>query len=113
MFKQVRREVAKISDGGQIPWESSSLTGDFVFNGSAPAAAPVAAQENQVAGSTDREALFWQSIESGGKAADFEDYLERYPNGMFVTVATRRLASLTGADRDCTDLSGRRCCHPA
>lgn len=31
VFKQVRIEVADASAGTQIPWESSSLTGDFIF----------------------------------------------------------------------------------
>ncbi len=31
MFKQVRVEVSERSNGQQVPWESSSLTGDFVF----------------------------------------------------------------------------------
>ena len=31
VFKSVRREVAKATRDGQIPWESSSMTGDFYF----------------------------------------------------------------------------------
>jgi hypothetical protein len=31
VFKNVRREVAKATRDGQIPWESSSMTGDFYF----------------------------------------------------------------------------------
>ena len=31
VFKEVRIAVAEASGGAQIPWESSSLTGDFVF----------------------------------------------------------------------------------
>ena len=37
VFKRVRIRVAEESNGMQIPWESSSLTADFVFN---PAAEP-------------------------------------------------------------------------
>lgn len=32
VFKKVRIEVMKESDGKQVPWESSSLTGDFFFS---------------------------------------------------------------------------------
>lgn len=32
VFKEVRKKVSHASRGQQIPWESSSLTGDFVFN---------------------------------------------------------------------------------
>ena len=31
VFKQVRINVAKASGDNQIPWESSSMTGDFYF----------------------------------------------------------------------------------
>lgn len=43
VFKNVRREVARATRDNQIPWESSSLTGDFYFlpGGRVPAAAPV------------------------------------------------------------------------
>ncbi len=30
-FKEVRKAVSKLSDGKQIPWDSSSLSGDFYF----------------------------------------------------------------------------------
>ena len=47
VFKQVRIKVAAASDGRQIPWDSSSLTADFVFNptpgGQAPAEVSLAA----------------------------------------------------------------------
>lgn len=31
LFKRVRRGVMKATEGNQVPWESSSLTGDFYF----------------------------------------------------------------------------------
>lgn len=33
VFKRVRAAVSRSSNGEQIPWESSSLTGDFYFSG--------------------------------------------------------------------------------
>ena len=35
VFKQVRKSVRNLTQGRQTPWESSSLTGDFYFTGSA------------------------------------------------------------------------------
>jgi uncharacterized caspase-like protein len=32
VFKRTRREVEDVTDGDQVPWESSSLLGDFYFN---------------------------------------------------------------------------------
>jgi hypothetical protein len=37
VFKQVRIRVQRQSKGSQVPWESSSLTGDFYFAGEPPA----------------------------------------------------------------------------
>ena len=31
-FKRVRNQIRQASKGAQIPWESSSLTGEFIFN---------------------------------------------------------------------------------
>src|SRR6185437_11050093 len=49
VFKHVRVAVAQRSHGAQTPWESSSLTGDFVFNPPAPPAAAPAPQAAMVA----------------------------------------------------------------
>ncbi|HMV03914.1 MAG TPA: caspase family protein [Accumulibacter sp.] len=46
VFKNVRREVAKATRDGQIPWESSSMTGDFYFM---PVARPSAASVQPIA----------------------------------------------------------------
>lgn len=42
MFKQVRMDVAKVTKNLQIPWEHSSLMGDFSFAGAAQTASPAA-----------------------------------------------------------------------
>jgi hypothetical protein len=38
------------------------------------------------------ETMFWSSIRGGGDSADFESYLQRYPNGQFAEIARARLA---------------------
>lgn len=43
VFKQVRRAVTRATDNAQVPWEASSLTGDFVFTSAPIAAALIAA----------------------------------------------------------------------
>jgi hypothetical protein len=89
VFKRVRVNVARRSNGSQTPWESSSLTGDLVINvtvnvtPAAVTAPPVAA---------DREALFWMSIKDGADPAAFEAYLNQYPQGTFAALARQRLA---------------------
>jgi len=95
VFKRVRLDVTAETQNQQTPWESSSLTGDFVFNAAAPppaALAPAAQQAPVVA--SDREALFWDSIKDSRRPEDFADYLARYPNGEFAGLARRRVEDL-------------------
>jgi hypothetical protein len=88
VFKRVRAGVRQASDGRQIPWESTSLEGDFFFR-------PGAGFEAQggVAGGADLavEMAFWDSIKDSDSAADYRAYLDKYPNGQFVALARNRL----------------------
>jgi hypothetical protein len=43
------------------------------------------------------DALFWQSIQTSKDPADFEDYLARYPDGAFASLAKGRLTDLQAA----------------
>jgi TPR repeat protein len=49
VFKQVRTQVMKDSKGQQVPWDSSSLTGDFWFQPAAASALPTAPAALQAA----------------------------------------------------------------
>ena len=94
VFKRVRRRVADATADQQVPWESSSLTGDFYFVRSAQAAQGV--PEGRAA---DAELLFWQSIRESRDAGDFSAYLKKYPNGQFADIAKNRLKALAGSKR--------------
>ncbi|MDK9723540.1 MAG: S41 family peptidase [Sterolibacteriaceae bacterium MAG5] len=83
VFKRVRRQVADATADQQVPWESSSLTGDFYFAGAADAGK-----------SSDAELLFWQTIKQSTDIEDFNAYLRRYPNGQFVDIAKIRIRKL-------------------
>lgn len=90
VFKKVRVAVSKASGDAQIPWESSSLTGDFYFQAPARSAATVGATPSV-------ELYFWDSIKSSTDPADFNAYLKKYPNGDFADLARNRIASLQSA----------------
>ena len=51
------------------------------------------------AGTGGLEVVFWQSVVNSTNPADFEAYLEQFPNGVFRTLAQNRLAALSGAAR--------------
>lgn len=109
VFKRVRARVAEQSDNRQMPWESSSLLGDFVFNpvaaespatGLASGAVPTQSDDD-----IDEEVVFWNSIRDSDSTASFEEYLDNYPGGMFANLASDKLRSLR-MERGCGDLSG-------
>ncbi|HYB58402.1 MAG TPA: SH3 domain-containing protein, partial [Alphaproteobacteria bacterium] len=68
----------------------------------APAEASATAAPSAAAaptGTSDREVelAFWKSIKDSTIAADFEAYLEKYPNGDFAAVARNRIAAMKAA----------------
>jgi hypothetical protein len=80
VFKRVRAEVARVTGDNQVPWEASSLTGDFYFAIARGAGAGVRRTEAApAAADTEAELLFWQSVKDSQDIADFEAYLKQYP----------------------------------
>ena len=88
VFRRVTAEVAKDTGGKQVPWVSSSLTGDFSFRPDASA---------PKAGSPAHDRAFWDSVKDSRSAEELKAYLEQFPNGMFATLARARLKSLAAA----------------
>ena len=54
----------------------------------------VRAASHPVTASPEQENLFWQSIMNSANPADFESYLEQFPNGVFRSLAQNRLKAL-------------------
>jgi hypothetical protein len=77
----VRREVLRETGNRQVPWDHSSLTGQFYFT--APAATATTPETSQ----PNLELAFWDSIKSEKNPRLFEAYLNRYPNGTFAEIA--------------------------
>jgi hypothetical protein len=100
VFKQVRANVARITNDNQIPWESSSLTGDFYFRNRLPAAATVAAtaSASSASGTAPDPALielaYWDGVKSSSDIEAFRSYLDHYPEGQFAAIARIRIREL-------------------
>jgi len=100
VFKRVRANVVRKSNEAQIPWESSSLTGDFFFKapqvGSAPAVAiqpaPAPADPAVI------ELAYWDGVKDSREAEAFKTYLDQYPDGRFAALAKVRMREL-GAEQ--------------
>jgi Caspase domain len=80
VFKRVRLQVRKASNGAQIPWEATSLEDDFVFNSGIKKT--VKLTEAQVAKEFDTEKADWDKIKNSKNADDFYAYLSKYPSGL-------------------------------
>jgi hypothetical protein len=87
VFKQVRSNVRRDSQGKQIPWESTSLEGDFYFTApSVPPVDPVLAVE----------VALWDAVKNSNVAVELRAYLSRYPAGKYAAAAKARLLKLNG-----------------
>ena len=84
VFKRTRVAVKQASGGRQIPWESTSLEGDFYFaQGSGATAGPATV-------SLDDE--LWQLVGDAGHPSAYRAYLEKFPDGKYAAQA-RTLAA--------------------
>lgn len=96
VFKRVRAGVLRVTGGEQVPWSSSSITGNFAF----------VEAEDDGSGGVNRDTIgglydeleLWSSIERGDDPDGLRAYLDRYPAGSFAQLAQVRLANLEEGD---------------
>lgn len=95
VFRRVTSAVARVTRGEQVPWVSSSLTGDFRFRPAVavstavpPVPSPAAASANFAPA---MELAFWDTIKHSQNPADFREYLAQFPNGRFAGLARIRM----------------------
>jgi uncharacterized caspase-like protein len=99
VLTRVRQSVIETTKGKQVPWDSSSLTGDFYF-ASGPAKPPATTPppvSSTPPPATDSEGLFWQSIKDSSNIAHFKAYLARWPEGVFAALAKIKIEELEKA----------------
>src|SRR3984957_10374966 len=107
VIHDVRNQVVQLArsvDHFQTPGYYSQFTGDFYFiapSASQAAAATLAATGSQPAGPDPRqiELAYWESIKDSRDAADFQDYLRKYPRGEFAGLAANRAKSVSAIQR--------------
>ena len=96
---EVRKQVMADTNGKQVPWDSSSLTGRFSFKIEGPAATtPETAQTPpaSTAGQDPRVAdmAAWLAAQGSSDPQDYEVYLQQHPNGLYARQARQRIEAL-------------------
>jgi len=95
VFKSVRVSVMDRTGERQVPWEASSLTGDFYFVEGSGAAASGQQIAAATAGDAGVEIEYWRSISDSVSPDAFRGYLTRYPDGLFAAIAEERIDRLS------------------
>ena len=99
MFKRVREGVERETRRLQTPWDSSSLKGDFVFNGTGASKAVASSGGPSADATLQIEREFWISVRDSNRAEDIRAYLDKYPTGNFAALARNRLDALVRPSR--------------
>jgi hypothetical protein len=94
ILKRVRIAVILETNSAQVPWEKSSLVGNFYFTTGdiRVEARDSAVPDRQTA--VDVEQEFWLSIKGSDRISDWQLYLDEYPAGRFVAIARLRIEQL-------------------
>ena len=97
VFKQVRSNVRRESQGKQTPWEVTSLEGEFYFK---PPVTPAQITKQEVDSSSHAaanatvETALWEAVKNSTLTVEIRAYLGRYPTGRYAAAARNRLAQL-------------------
>ncbi|MER8549063.1 MULTISPECIES: caspase domain-containing protein [unclassified Mesorhizobium] len=91
----VRRDVLEATDGKQVPWDNSSLTGDVILQ-------PLSGNTAVTAGAKggDVEVAYWETIKEKTDKRFFEAYLRQYPSGAFAALASLKIDEIEQAATD-------------
>jgi carboxyl-terminal processing protease len=105
VFRNVRKNVLKATNQKQVPWDSWSLTDPYYFVPPSASPQPLALpgptvnqpeSAPQVAGVDPKQLdlTYWTSIQNSTDPADFQAYLDQFPNGVYAKLAANRLKAL-------------------
>lgn len=101
VFKRVRSSVSAKSGDAQMPWDSSSMTGEFYFKpGSGTQVASLVPVPTPTHSSRTRktkeeiEQGSWESAKNSNAIEAIQEYLKQYPKGAYAGQARILIASL-------------------
>jgi hypothetical protein len=97
----VRKQVMAETNGKQVPWDSSSLTGSFSFKveGTVTIAPqdrsrPPTPADSQQPDSTALELAVWNAIKASKDPEPFKRFVKEFPNGIFEPAARERIETI-------------------
>ncbi len=85
VFKRVRLAVRRASQGAQIPWESTSLEGDFSFLGE------TRRELNREQKEFEADLAAWSKLREATTPEPLEAFIRQRPSGKFAELAQHRL----------------------
>jgi hypothetical protein len=95
VMTRVRQTVIAATNGAQVPWDHSSLTEDVYLLAPRPAEPPEPPPPPPPAFDPRQADLaFWESVKDSREPRAIEEYLRRFPDGIFAGLATLRLEDL-------------------
>ncbi len=94
LMRRVRRDVIDKTSGRQVPWNNSSLTGDFFFVEKGAVGAQPADIPRVQAPRRNEAAEAWATIQNTNSVAVLKAYLNRYSTGIYADLARARLSEL-------------------
>ncbi|RWE37995.1 MAG: hypothetical protein EOS78_14690 [Mesorhizobium sp.] len=91
----VRRDVLAATEGKQVPWENSSLTGEVVLKPLATEPKAASAPTSQSAPPDNAvELAYWATIKDSTDKSFFEAYLQQFPDGVFAALARLKIDAI-------------------
>ncbi|MDX8433294.1 caspase domain-containing protein [Mesorhizobium abyssinicae] len=92
----VRRDVLAATEGKQVPWENSSLTGEVILKPIQKEQPPPATSSVPPSSAPDNavELAYWATIKDSTEKAFFEAYLQQYPAGAFAALAELKIQAI-------------------
>jgi hypothetical protein len=107
---EVRNDVMRQTNGKQVPWDSSSLTGRFSFKIEGTVTiAPQTSPSQPSASVSDPRAVelgVWNAIREASDVAVFHRFLNDYPESVFAPLARDRIAALSAGRKPDQPISG-------
>ncbi|MDP7499802.1 MAG: caspase domain-containing protein, partial [SAR324 cluster bacterium] len=98
VFKRVRADVQEKSGNAQVPWDASSLTGDFFFVSPEEKPEPAADATltptplpSSAASQFLADEELWKELKDSDSPVDFEDFLAAFPESKLAPVARIKL----------------------